>query len=166
MAVTSNTQTGENIVAFTWTVESLKEHFTMVLQQMDRRYEERFAHQERALELALRSQEKLESSSKEAIIKAETAVEKRFEGVNEFRKALSDQTSTFIPRTEAIQRTEQNAEKIAVVDKRVTEGFAQINSRLDLGAGKSVGMNAIWGYIVGAVGLTATIISVVLILNN
>lgn len=40
------------------------------------------------------------ASSDKAITKAELAYDKRFEGVNEFRNQLSDQTATFIPRTE------------------------------------------------------------------
>lgn len=39
-------------------------------------------------------------ASEKAISKAEVATEKRFEGVNEFRLALSDQTNTFMTRKE------------------------------------------------------------------
>jgi hypothetical protein len=44
------------------------------------------------------------SASEKAIQKAEAATEKRFESVNEFRKTLTDQTATFMPRaqTEAL----------------------------------------------------------------
>lgn len=45
-------------------------------------------------------------ASKEAIIKAETANEKRFDSVNEFRQTLTDQARTFMARTEAIQLAE------------------------------------------------------------
>lgn len=38
------------------------------------------------------------AESKEAILKAEKVVEKRFDNVNEFRAALSDQAATFITR--------------------------------------------------------------------
>lgn len=148
MAVTSNTQSGENIVAFTWTVESLKEHFSTVMAGNDRRYEERFIAQEKATDVALE------------------ALNKRFDSVNEFRQTLADQTATFISRAEAIQRADNNAEKIASLEKRLNESVAAINSRLDLNAGKSTGMNAIWGYIIGAIGLAATIISIVVILNK
>lgn len=41
------------------------------------------------------------AASEKAVSKAETANEKRFEGVNEFRAQLSDQANTFIPRAEA-----------------------------------------------------------------
>lgn len=148
MAVTSNTQSGENIVAFTWTVESLKEHFSTVMAGNDRRYEERFIAQEKATDVALE------------------ALNKRFDSVNEFRQTLADQTATFIPRIEAIQRADNNADKITALEKRLNESVSSINSRLDLNAGKSTGMNAIWGYLVGAIGLSATIISIILVFNN
>jgi len=181
MAVTSNTEKGENIVAFTWTVESLKEHFTKVFTESDRRYEERFIAQEKAVNTAfvasekavntaLIAQEKAINSAliaaKEAVLKAESATEKRFEAVNEFRQTLSDQTATFIPRAEAIQRAEQNAEKITALDKRMTDALSDINSRLDRTAGKSSGVDAFWGYLVGAVGLLAAVISIIFVLNN
>lgn len=40
------------------------------------------------------------AAAKEAVAKAETSTERRFEGVNEFRAQLSDQASTFMPRRE------------------------------------------------------------------
>lgn len=181
MSVTSNTEKGENIVAFTWTVESVKEHFTKVIAEVDRRYEERFEAQEKAVNTALVASEKAVQAAfvaqekavtaaliaqKEAVIKAENSAEKRFESVNEFRKTLADQTATFIPRAEAIQRADNNAEKIANIDKRMTDSLAQIHSRLDLTAGKSTGMEAVWGWIIGAIGLAATIISIILVFNN
>lgn len=65
-----------------WTVDTLKEYV-----------EQRFTDQDRAVQSAL-------LAAKEAVIKAETATEKRFEATNEFRGQLADQTATFIPRLE------------------------------------------------------------------
>lgn len=58
------------------------------IKEADIRYEQRFRAQ------------------MEAISKSDIASEKRFEGVNEFRKALTDQTQTFVPRVESNQRTD------------------------------------------------------------
>ena len=66
-----------------WTVETLKAH-----------YDQRFIDQDRAVQAALNAAEK-------AVTKAETASEKRFDAVNEFRAQLADQAQTFIPRAEA-----------------------------------------------------------------
>lgn len=55
------------------------------------------------------------AAAKEAIDKAETATEKRFDSVNEFRAQLSDQAGTFYPRKEAEQRLTDLREKIEIM---------------------------------------------------
>jgi hypothetical protein len=52
------------------------------------------------------------AAADKAALKAETAVEKRFEGVNEFRAALSDQAINLITRAEARSLADRNAERI------------------------------------------------------
>jgi len=68
--------------------------FREIMDERDKRYEQRFTAQEKAVEDAL-------SAAKEAVLKAENATEKRFEGVNEFRNTLADQQRTLMPRAEA-----------------------------------------------------------------
>lgn len=80
-----------------WTLETLKEHIQVLMTEADRRNQQRFEGQEKAVSAALQAQ-------KEAVTKAETAAEKRFESVNEFRQQLSDQAASFMPRREAEQR--------------------------------------------------------------
>jgi hypothetical protein len=77
-----------------WTIETLREHFDVVLGANDRRYEQRFKDSQTAVDAAL-------NAAKEAVLKAEMASEKRFEGVNEFRQTLADQQRTLMPRAEA-----------------------------------------------------------------
>lgn len=103
--------------------------------------EARFEAQEKAVQSALAAAEK-------AVIKAETASEKRFESVNEFRNTLSDQARLLMPRAETEQALKGLADKIDVVTGR-------LNQRDDRGKG----MGEIWGYIVGAVGVLALLIS-------
>ncbi len=71
---------------------------------VEQRIHQRFDLQERAVQSALVAQEKAATAAaqvaREAISKADSATEKRFEGVNEFRQALSDQTARFIMRSE------------------------------------------------------------------
>lgn len=111
-----------------WTVDTLKEHVEALLREKDK-----------AIAAALRAAD-------EASAKAERATEKRFDAVNEFRQTLSDQAMTFMPRLEAEQRIQQNSEKIE-----------SINSRLDTTTGRGIGLNAGWGYLVGAVGAAGAI---------
>lgn len=151
-----------------------------VLVEHDKRYEQRFAAQENATALALNRVDKefhehlaqvraethaaLEAADK-AIIKSENATEKRFESVNEFRGQLADQASRFMPRAESLQRHEQNAEKLDGLDKRFREDMARVNSRLDLSAGRSTGLDKGWALLVGAVALAGTVIAIILNLN-
>jgi hypothetical protein len=82
------------------------------LEERDRRYEDRFKAQDEKTTLAL-------TASKEAITKAETATEKRFDAVNEFRGTLSDQAATLLPRLEAVTKFEAYDEKIESLKKEI-----------------------------------------------
>lgn len=119
-----------------WTVDTLRAMFEARMSEMDRRYEQRFQGQQ------------------DAITKSEAATERRFEAVNEFRSQLADQATRFMPRAESIQRHDSTAEKIG-----------DLASRLDLNAGRSSGLDKGWALLVGAIGLGAVVISIVLNLN-
>jgi hypothetical protein len=88
---------------------------------------------------------------KEAVAKQETATENRFAGVNEFRAQLGDQTRTLMPRLEAEQKF-----------KSLEDKAAQLETRLNSRDARGRGMGEIWGYIVGAVGAAALLLSLVL----
>ena len=136
-----------------------------------------FASQQTAMQTALAAAERAVAtallSAEKAVAKAETAADKRFEAVNEFRSQLTDQAATFLSRTEGLTRvdaitqalaehvTRANAEMKALED-RMLERANHNAQRLDLMQGKSTGVNAGWGYLVGVVGLLATITAVVL----
>jgi hypothetical protein len=126
-----------------WTVDTLRTETHGLLHEADRRYEQRFEGQEKAVSAALQA-------AKEAVAKAETAAEKRFDAVNEFRGQLSDQAATFMPRREAEQVIAALAEKVS-----------DLASRVDTREGRGAGLNAGWGYLIAAVGLAATVIAIV-----
>jgi len=65
-----------------WTVSTLKSYYDALLEERDKKMEQKFT----SLELA--------------VTKANDATEKRFESVNEFRLTLTDQQRTFVPRSE------------------------------------------------------------------
>src|SRR5512142_1452367 len=65
----------------------------ILVNERDARYASQFVAAEKAVNTAL-------ASAQEAVRKAETSTEKRFDSVNEFRSALSDQTKSFLPRSE------------------------------------------------------------------
>jgi deoxyribodipyrimidine photolyase len=107
---------------------------------------ERYATQTKALDAAFKAAEQAVAvalaNAEKAVAKAETASDKRFESVNEFRQTLSDQTASFPSRTEvnaqldAVRATgTRNAESIKDIELRFT-------SRLDLLAGQAGGAAA------------------------
>jgi hypothetical protein len=119
--------------------------------------------QEGAVLSALTAQEKSTSnalvSADRAVTKVETANEKRFESVNEFRAQLADQAAGFLPRNEASIRFDSVNDKIDTLTKTFEDKHEQsraeiqaIRTEQTLGTGKGVGMNQMWGYIVAAAG--------------
>lgn len=99
-----------------------------IIDERDERYSQRFQAQQEALNAALeaatqRSDTQLLankeqvanalSAAKEAVAKAEVAVEKRFESVNEFRQSLDDLSRLQMPRAEAEALFRTLDEKVA-----------------------------------------------------
>ena len=208
---------------FGWTHDSLKLHLVTriayeadariagdaaierVLDERDRRYEQRWVSQEDAVRLALVgvNKEMIERmrqvreetqaamlASDKAISKAEDATERRFAAVNGFQAAISDQNASFARRREvdaiangltekveagtaastaryeaAVTRLATLAEDIValkVATARVAaleETLRAQKERLDKTEGHGQGSAALWGYIVGAVGLILTIVT-------
>lgn len=111
------------------------EHLKALIDERDRRYEQRFVDQATAVSAALASAEK-------AVTKAEEASNKRFDAVNEFRGQLSDQASQFMTR----------AEGGALIDRN-TKDIQELKDRVNTSQGRGTGIQAGWGYLIGAVGL-------------
>jgi len=96
-----------------------------LLDERDRRYESRFAAQERAADAALAAQKELTSaafaSAEKAILKAEEAQRAYNERSNEFRDALDDQNKRMLPRTEA-------EAQLAALDNKIADTAADVAS--------------------------------------
>jgi len=67
-----------------WTVGTLKEHVLKLMAEYDRRYQQQF------------------TDSKEAVDKALESLNKRLDGMNEFRNSLKDQESKYLTRSDAV----------------------------------------------------------------
>lgn len=113
-----------------WNVETLKEYVDI-----------RFDGQDRAFNSQIAAQDK-------AITKAEIATDKRLEGLNELRRIVNDTQALLMPREEAYARLQALADKIEV-----------LTSRVNISEGNKSGMKDSWGYLAGAVGIAAAIIS-------
>jgi hypothetical protein len=107
--------------------------------QLDQRFETESEARRVALATATAAIQAALSAAETAVNKAEVATEKRFDGVNEFRRALTDQTATFPTRDEVNVRIEA----ISASVNRNTEALKDIElrftSRLDLASGRTGG---------------------------
>jgi len=65
------------------------------------------------------------AASEKAVLKAETANEKRFDSVNEFRQAMRDQQETFANKSETNMRLEDLSKRL----DRVTSGMELSNGK-------------------------------------
>ena len=124
-----------------WTLEALKEHYDIVLKNQYNHYnvllaerDERVTQRYQAMELAVN--------------KAETATEKRFEGVNEFRAQLGDQSRTLMPRIET-----------EVLLKNVNDKIEALTIKVEKSGNIKAGGNQMIAYIVAAISLIVTIIT-------
>lgn len=72
------------------------------------------------------------NAADKAVSKAETATEKRFEAVNEFRGQLADQASTLVSRTEFITKSDALGEKLSDLTDRLnrSEGSEKGKERM------------------------------------
>lgn len=146
-------------------IDTLERHLTRVIRENRVQLDERYATQTKALDAAFAAQQELFNAAlvaaERAVSKAEVANEKRFESVNEFRAQLGDQGRTFMPRTESVQRYDAVSGRLTDIEKRMTDAFAQINSRLDQTQGASQGIDKAWAYLVGLAGLAGGVVALV-----
>lgn len=144
-----STPTGETTVPIgDWTTGTLKVYEDEKISLLEKYFEQRFIDQDKAVQAAL-------LATKEAVLKAEAANEKRFEAVNEFRGQLADQTATLMPRAEADSRFNGQAEKIS-----------DLTDRINTSEGKDKGSDKTIAYAVTAVSIAIATVSLILSFNN
>jgi hypothetical protein len=104
-----------------------------------RMLDERYATQTKALDAAFKAAEQAVAvalaNAEKATAKAETAADKRFDAVNEFRQVLTDQTSSFIPRVEYDAAHSTVVDQVATMGNRLAALELRLTSRLDRGEG-------------------------------
>jgi hypothetical protein len=165
-----------------WTTDTLRMHLEHRIDDQKRLFHEelaalrvqlneRHAAQQSALQSALFSAEK-------AVAKAETAAEKRFDSVNEFRAQLADQASRFMPRTEAEAAIARNAERIKELSDtaaahlprieynaahdRLVEQVRDLTERVNRSEGKGLGFSASWIIALSVIAAIGTVVSLYL----
>lgn len=85
----------------------------ILIDEREDRTKERFAAMEKNIVAAL-------AASDKAVTKAETAIEKRFDSVNEFRETLRDQAANLMPRSEYDVRHKTLENTVHGVSERLT----------------------------------------------
>lgn len=103
-------------------------------------------------------------ATKEAIGKSETATEKRFDSVNEFRKTLADQTASFIPRAEIEASFKNFQDKLEALSSVYNNRLNDLKESRDIHIGTGDGKNQLWGYIIGAAGLVSSLVAMIAML--
>jgi DNA-binding MurR/RpiR family transcriptional regulator len=101
-------------------------------------------------------------SSQRAIDKADEATEKRFEGVNEFRAALSDQATRFVTNSElhAVQ------DKFEANYRRNREDIDKLTTRINLKEGEEAGSRLTYANMAVLLGVTGGVVGTIVVLMN
>lgn len=116
-----------------WSLSTLYTHFSALL-----------VAQKEAVNLA-------QSAADRAMLKAENATERRFEGVNEFRNTLADQQRTLMPRSETEIRLSAQDTRLAALEKLWIER-----------QGRSDGLNLGWSLLLGLMALAGTLFGIIM----
>lgn len=124
-----------------WSIDTALEHLLAVIATHDKRYAQRFDAAEKAVADALIAQEKLTrasfAASEKAIEKSDINAEKWRANANEWRSAMTDREGRFAIRSD----------------------MEALKERIDRSEGKGVGISALWGFIVGGIGVIATAVA-------
>lgn len=124
-------------------------HLRELIDERDRQYAQRFEAQALAVSAALAAQEKFAAaqaaSAKEAIEKAEMNTDAWKASANEWRGAMGDRERNFVHRSEK---------------EALEKELAALTSRLDRIDGRSGGLNAGWGYLLGAISLISALLAI------
>ena len=141
-------------------IKALDDKFTVMMSEAEKRNGQRFDAQQMAVKTAMDAAEKAVTAAmaaaEKAVTKAEVASERRFESVNEFRKALTDQTNTFLPRVE--YRTSHES----MVD-RVNQNTERISQLETSGISKAKGISIVGEFVLGGFAILASIAAVIAI---
>ena len=101
-------------------------------------------------------------SSQLAIDKADIATEKRFEGVNEFRAALSDQATRFV----TLETLQSLSDKLQTSIDRNREDLIALSNRINVREGEVSGSRLTLGSIAMLIGATGGVLAIVVVVAN
>ncbi len=149
----------DRMVNSEWTLNTLQIHLEALINTNENLSVQRHNGEHNAVSLALENQRAMAqqsiAASSEAIRKAELAMEKRFDSVNEFRAQLGDQARTFMPRSE-----------FEVAQNALMERLVKIEGAIAAQASTKTGATAGWMFAVGVVGFVMIITSIIVTITG
>jgi len=95
------------------------------------------------------------SAADKATAKAETAMDKRLEGMNEFRNQMGDQQRTFLPRAE-----------YNLGHTNVTDKMDNLEKRLDAIDNKKTGGNIVWAFVISGISFIGMVIGIIYVFTG
>jgi hypothetical protein len=145
---------------------SLREYLMAAIQDARRECKEGIKHLEGSVAAS-------ERNSKENIDKALASIDKRFEGVNEFRDALGDLSKTMATKVDVVNL----ADKVVAADEALESRFEalyqrnrgdidRINQRLDLNQGASEGSRLTKGALYAAIATAVAVLGLLVVVAN
>lgn len=134
---------------------SLREYLMAQIDAVEKLSDQRFEAMKEQVAAAF-------ASSQRAIDKADEATEKRFEGVNEFRAALSDQATRFVT-TDTLHAL---GDKLEAAINRNREDLDNLATRIDLREGQVSGSRLTMGNLIALVTVGLGILGVIIVLAN
>ena len=126
-----------------------------LIEAAERRSDMRFEAMDKQVKAAF-------ESSQRAIDKADQATEKRFEGVNEFRSALSDQATRFVTN----DQLHAMGDKLESASQRNREDIGKLTTRMNLREGEDTGSRLTYANMAVLLGVTGGVIGTIIVLVN
>jgi hypothetical protein len=106
--------------------------------------------------------DELHVHQQETFSAAMVSIDKRFDGVNEFRNALADLSSLMATKDNLARAEEKSAGNVSAQSARI----AAVEKRLDLREGQEVGTKLSFGVLVGVITAGVAIVSAVVVIAN
>jgi len=131
---------------------SLREYLTAAINESRREFRDSIAHLEKHFD-------ETQSHHDETLAAFRNEVARRFDGVNEFRDALSD-LSALMATKDNLARVE---EKFATLSQGISDRVTMLERRADQVEGKEVGSRVAWGTVVAIIAAIGTIIGILVV---
>jgi len=135
-----------------WTFETFEKYVDERFAAQDKAVNVGLTAQRTAIDAALAAQEK-------AVAKADLAYEKRFESVNEFRAESVMRQSTYVTIAEYQAELRAVNARLEELVKTLNVRITLLEERINKSEGARSGMRDGWGYLVAAAGIALAVLS-------